>query len=190
MLWFVTYLEFCGIQDKTISTMSSDEINASIYTYAYLSWYRIATCISAALSNHNVSCKVYHLNDLSSASADRQLCARANAYLSYAHTSYFSFCPLVLHINLTYYFYIVRFQKRYTIIIPLMKNDYIKVRPASHYTIFVVRRIRSDTIWNDGSSRRIVAGAHMTNIGTLAIYLLTLHDWLFPPVRKILLFSH
>ena len=51
------------------------------HTYAYLSWLRIAICISAALSNYNVSCNVHHLNVLSSASADRQFCVCATAYI-------------------------------------------------------------------------------------------------------------
>ena len=79
----------------------------------------MATCISAVLSNYNVSCSVYPFNVLSSASADRQLCACTTAYLSHANTIYFSFCPVGSHINLTYYFYIVRFHDKY--------NDMVKV---------------------------------------------------------------
>ena len=45
-------------------------------------------------------------------------------------------------------------------------------RQASHYTIFVVRRIRSETTGNRRGSW------HMTDIGTLAFHHLTLHDLL------------
>ena len=44
-------------------------------------WKQIATCISAALSNYNVSCNVYHLLVLLSATADHPLCACTTAYI-------------------------------------------------------------------------------------------------------------
>ena len=57
-----------------------------------------------------------------------------------------------------------------------LDHNIVLLRQASHCTFFCVRCFRSDTLWNDGSSQKIVS-FDWNRDPCLAIHPLTLHDW-------------